>query len=481
MRLLSVTRVLGVFLAVHSLGLVPPLLISLINADGQATDFLIPLLLSLGIGGGLWLVLYKQKMELRRQEGFLIVAMFWVVLSAVSALPFIIGSHLDFAEAFFEATSAFTTTGATVMTHLDSMPLSVVFYRQELQWLGGIGIVVITIALLPVLGMGGMQLFRAETPGPIKDEKLTPRIAHTARSFWIIYTGLTLLCTLGYILSGIPPLEALMHSFSTLSTGGFSNHDASISYYNDLSVELITELFMLLGAMNFGIHFVAIRHRSLRAYLENSEIMTFLGIVAAVILMVAMVLTYHHTYDDFLTSLRHSAFQTISIITSTGYTTQDFSAWPFAVPVLLMLISFIGGCSGSTAGGMKVIRIMLLFKQAQHEILKLIHPNLVRPIRIAGRSYPKEVISGVWGFFALYIAIVSIMILILMAGGLDQITAFSAVATCINNMGPGLGEVSSNFQFIPDWQKILLAICMLLGRLEIFTVLVLLSPAFWRR
>ncbi len=481
MRLLAVLRVLGVFLALHSLGLLPPLLLSLLDGDGQSRDFLIPMLLSLGIGLGLWLALYKQNMELRRQEGFLIVAAFWLVLSAVSAIPFIIGPHLNFAEAFFEATSAFTTTGATVMVGLDKLPRSVLFYRQELQWLGGIGIVVITIALLPLLGMGGMQLYRAETPGPMKDEKLTPRIAHTARSFWLIYSGLTLACMLAYILAGVSPFEALMHSFSTLSTGGFSSHDESIGFYKSLPVELITELFMLLGAMNFGIHFIAVRQRSLRAYLLNSEIMVFLGIVAASILFITVVLTTHQTYDGFLTSLRHASFQTISVITSTGYLTEDFSVWPVSLPLFLILISFIGGCSGSTAGGMKVIRIMLLFKQAQHEVIKLIHPAIVRPIRIAGRLYPTEVLHGVWGFFALYIAIFCLLILILMAGGLDQITAFSAVATCINNMGPGLGEVSANFQSIPDWQKLLLAFSMLLGRLELFTVLVLLSPAFWRR
>lgn len=481
MRLLAVLRVLGIFLALHSLGLLPPLLLSLIDGDGQSTDFLIPMLLSLSVGTGLWLSLNKQRLELRRQEGFLIVALFWLVLSAVSALPFIIGPHLDFAEAYFEATSAFTTTGATVIPHLDDLPRSVLFYRQELQWLGGIGIVVITIALLPLLGMGGMQLYRAETPGPMKDEKLTPRIAHTARSFWMMYSSLTVLCMLAYMLAGVSPFEAVMHSFSTLSTGGFSSHDKSIGFYNSLAVEIITEVFMLLGAMNFGVHFIAIRKRSLRYYLANSEIMTFLGIIAVVILCIAAILTTHQTYDGFLTSLRHASFQTISIITSTGYLTEDFSAWPSSLPVLLLFISFIGGCSGSTAGGMKVIRIMLLFKQAHNEILKLIHPSMVRPIRIAGRVYPTEVLHGVWGFFSLYVAVFCLLILILMAGGLDQITAFSAVATCLNNLGPGLGAISTNFVFIPDWQKLLLAISMLLGRLELFTVLILLSPAFWRR
>ncbi len=481
MRLLAVLRILGVFMALHSLGMLPPLILSLIYDDGQYRDFLYPMLFTLAVGVALWVLLQQQQKELRRHEGFLIVALFWLVLSAVSALPLVMGPHLDFAEAFFEATSAFTTTGATVMTGLDALPRSVLFYRQELQWFGGIGIIVITIALLPLLGIGGMQLFRAETPGPMKDEKLTPRIAHTARIFSLIYLGLTVSCIVGYLLAGMSTFDAVVHSFSTLSTGGFATHDSSMAYHKSLAVEIITEVFMLLGAMNFSIHFLAMRQRSLRAYIANAEVATFLLIVAGVIALITLVLTLSHTYASVFTALRHASFTTISVITSTGYTTEDFSVWPTFVPVLLILISFIGGCSGSTAGGMKVIRVMLLFKQGYHEILQLIHPKVVRPIRISGQVFSSDVLSGVWGFFALYVAIFCIAMLVLMAGGLDQITAFSAVATCINNMGPGLGEVSVNFKSIADWQKLILALCMLLGRLEIFTLIVLFMPSFWRR
>lgn len=482
MRLLAVLRVLGIFLALHSLGLLPPLLLSVVDGDGQQMDFLAPLLLGLGAGTGLWLAGHTQRRtELRRREGFLIVALFWLILSGMSALPFIIGPHLSFAEAFFEATSAFTTTGATVMSGLDRLPRSVLLYRQELQWLGGMGIIVLAVALLPLLGMGGMQLYRAETPGPLKDEKLTPRIAHTARLFSLIYIGLTLVCMLAYLLAGMSPFDAIAHSFSTISTGGFSTHDSSIAYFNSPAIEVITECFMLLGAANFGIHYLALRHRSLRDYFSNAEFKIFLLIVFGVIAVATAVLTWHETYASIPVALRHAAFTTISVITSTGYGTESFATWPVFLPVLLIFISFIGGCSGSTAGGMKVIRIMLLFKQGQHEILNLIHPRLVRPIRISGRVYSNAVISGVWGFFSLYVAIFCLVMLVLMAGGLDQVTAFSAVATCLNNLGPGLGEVSSNFQAVADWQKLILALCMLIGRLEIFTILVLLSPAFWRR
>jgi trk system potassium uptake protein TrkH len=480
MQYAAVARILGIFLIVHSIGLIPPLLISVANADGQVMDFILPLMFTLGSGSLIWLIFRKAKNELRRREGFLIVAAFWLVLSAFSALPLMIGGHLNFVDAFFEATSAFTTTGATVMTGLDTTAKSVLFYRSELQWLGGMGIIVLAVAVLPLLGVGGMQLFRAETPGPFKDEKLTPRIAHSAQHFWVIYIGLTLGCTIGYVLSGMSLFDAVTHSFSTLSTGGFSTHDASIAYFNSLPIEIITEIFMFLGALNFSIHFLVFRRMNLGYYLNNPEILAFALIVALSILIATLLLYFQHSYPSFFTALRHSAFTVISVITSTGYTTQNFAAWPAMLPVFLMFISFIGGCSGSTAGGMKVIRILLLFKQGYRELLQLIHPAMVRPVKIAGRPIPAAATMGIWGFFAWYVAVFVLAMLLLMLGGMDQVTAFSAVTTCINNMGPGLGEVAANFQHIDAYQKVILSMCMLIGRLEIFTLLVLLSPTFWK-
>ena len=481
MHIRGVLKILGVFLIIHCLGLLPPIALSIYYNDHQLHDFLITLGLTLGSGLVLWLAFRNSAGELRRHEGFLVVASFWVVLSAFSGLPLIIGAHLSFADAFFEAASAFTTTGATVLTHIDGLPKSILFYRQELQLLGGMGIIVLAVAVLPILGMGGMQLYRAETPGPMKDEKLTPRIAHTARTFWIIYMTLTISMAVAYMLAGMTPFDAFGHSFSTISTGGFSTHDNGLNYYHSLPIEIITEVFMFLGALNFSVHFLAYQNRSPMAYLRNPEAKVFAVIVATIILICAITLTLDSTYSTFAESLRHSAFQTISIITSTGYTTQNFAAWPTFLPALLIFSSFIGGCSGSTAGGLKVIRIMLLVKQGYHEILMLIHPSMIHPIKIDGRTYPASVISGVWGFFALYVAVFVIALLLLMAGGLDQITAFSAVATCLNNMGPGLGEVTVNFHSLSDWHKYILSFCMILGRLEIMTLLVLLTPGYWRR
>jgi len=477
----QILRIIGVFLVLHSLALLPPIGIALYDDDGQVHDFVDTLIVTLGSGSLLWFMFRNARGELGRHSGFLIVAAFWLVLSATSAIPFILGPHLEFVDAFFEAASAFTTTGATVISGLDLLPRSVLFYRQELQWFGGMGIIVLAVAIMPLLGMGGMQLYRAETPGPFKDEKLTPRIAHTAQSFWLIYLGLTVLCVVFYMLFGLSFFDAVTHSFSTISTGGFSIHDASISHYQNLGIELVTEVFMMMGAINFSVHYLAIRKRDLMSYWHNSEIRVFLGIVAITILISASLLRFYDTYPDFFTALRHSAFQTISVITSTGYTTENFAAWPSMLPVLLIFISFIGGCSGSTAGGMKVIRFMLLWKQGYRTLLLLIHPSMIRPIKLFGRVVPESVTSGVWGFFALYVAIFAFAMLLLMTSGTDQVTAFSAVATTMNNLGPGLGEVSSNFQVMNDWQKVIMILCMILGRLELFTLLVILSPSFWRR
>lgn len=481
MKYKPVLRILGIFLMLHSLGLLPPMAISIYMDDGHIRDFLYPFVFTLGAGILLWWPHRHAIQDLRRHEGFLIVAGFWLLLSAVSALPFMIGPHLDFFDAFFEAASAFTTTGATVITGLDDLPKSVLFYRQELQWLGGMGIIVLAVAVLPLLGMGGMQLYRAETTGPFKEEKLTPRIAHTARSFVLIYLGMTVACAVAYALAGMSGFDAIAHSLSTISTGGFSTYDASMGHFKSLSIELIAGFFMLMGALNFSVHYLAIHRLELRHYLDNPETRTFIAIVASVILLCALNLTFNYTYPDFLTALRHSTFTTISVITSTGYTTENFAVWPVFLPVLLIFISFVGGCAGSTAGGMKVIRFMLLFKQGQREIIRLIHPAIVKPIKIGKRVVTDEVSRGVWGFFALYVAIFTLVMLILMAGGADQVTAFAAVATTLNNLGPGLGEVTSNFQTVPDWQKLLLSLCMLLGRLELFTLIILFMPSFWRR
>lgn len=480
MRSITIRSVLGVFLIIYSAALLPPIAVSIYYNEHEAGHFSEVLLITFSLGLASWLSARGKLVDLRRREGFLIVALFWVVMSLLSALPFIFGNILGFTDAVFEAASAFTTTGATVLTGLDHLPRSLLFYRQELQWLGGMGIIVLAVAILPILGIGGMALYKAETPGPMKEEKLTPRITHSARTFWGLYLGLTIACGVGYWLAGMTPFDALAHSLSTVSTGGFSTHDASMGYFQSASIEAVADLFMLLGGINFSIHFLAWRTRSLRGYFKDNEVIVYFSLVFFISMLIALVLDENMVYSG-LQGIRHSVFQVISIMTSTGFTSQDFSVWPTFIPVLLFFISFIGGCSSSTAGGMKVMRIIIIAKQGLENIKKLIHPNLVSTVKINGIALADHTKHAVWGFFALYIVTFVFYMLALMADGMDQVTAFSAVATTLNNTGPGLGLITSNFQGVDDFGKWLLTSAMLMGRLEIFTLLVLLTPAYWKR
>lgn len=476
-----VQRILGVFLMVFSATMVPPIGVSLWYADGEADHFLVSLGITLVCGLALWLPVRHHRRDLRVRDGFVVVALFWTVLGMLSAVPFLFSPHLPFTEAVFESVSGFTTTGATVISGLDRLPRSVLYYRQQLQWLGGMGIIVLAVAIIPMLGVGGMQLYRAETPGPMKDEKLTPRIAHTAQTLWIIYLSLTVACALAFWLAGMSPFDAIGHSFTAISTGGFSPHDASMGYFDSPLIETIANVFMLLGAINFAVHFTAWQKRRPLQYLRDTEVRFFLLVVAGLILIIAAMLWYAGQYPNPLTALRYAAFQVISIITSTGFTTASFADWPSFLPILLIYISFIGGCAGSTAGGMKVIRVLMLLKQAQREIRQLIHPNAVIPIKVGGKAMSEPVISAVWGFFALYVFSTATLTLMMVWTGLDVLSAFSAVAACLNVLGPGLGEVAANFATVSPLGKWILVFAMLLGRLEIFTLLVLLTPAFWKK
>ncbi|QBQ54974.1 TrkH family potassium uptake protein [Nitrosococcus wardiae] len=480
LHLVVVIRTLGVLLLVYSVAIIPPLLISVGYQDGEWPYWLIIWMEALLLGWVMWWPLRRRELDLHRRDGFTIVTLFWFILGFISAVPFLFMPQLDFSDAVFEAISAFTTTGATVIVGLDQLPPSILFWRQELQWLGGIGVIVTAVAILPMLGIGGMQLYRAETPGPIKGEKLTPRIAQTARALWFIYGGLTITCATAYWLAGMSWFDAVAHSLTTVSTGGFSTHDDSLAYFDSALIEAIACLFMLLGAINFGIHYLALHKGRIDLYWRQDEIRIFLKVVAILIALIAATLFLSGTYTHPLTALRYAAFQTISVITSTGYGTADFSLWPLFLPVLLIFSSFMGGCAGSTAGGMKVIRFLLLVKQGRREIYRLVHPQIVRTLKIDGRPVAEEVTSAVWGFFSLYILLFAILMMVLMAYGMDQVTAFGAVATCLNNLGPGLGEVATNFIGVSDGAKWLLSFAMLAGRLELFTVLVLFSRIFWR-
>jgi trk system potassium uptake protein TrkH len=478
-----ILKVLGFLLFIFSASLLPPLIIGWFDNDGTHLVFMQSWGVLLLLGTLMWLPNRNIIDDLRIRDGFLIVVLFWLVLALSGALPFLLVENPDMnvVDAVFESMSGLTTTGATVLTGLDHLPRSILYYRQQLQWLGGMGIIVLAVAIAPILGVGGMQLFRAEATGPMTNNKLTPRITETAKALWYIYFGLTVLCAALYFLAGMSLFDAIGHSFSTLAIGGFSTHDASIAYFNNPLIDVIVMLFMVIAGINFSLHYLALRHRSLRHYIADSEVKAFFLILAVLSVITISLLLIEGTFEETVDAIRLGLFQVISISTTTGFTTSSFSYWPGLLPVLLIIGSFVGGCAGSTAGGMKVIRVELLIRQGRREIDSLLHPNAVLPIKLNKRPVTDNVINAVWGFFALYVISFTSLGLLMMMSGSDIVTAFSATAACLNNLGPGLGDVADNYRSISDSGKWILSFAMLLGRLELFSLLVVLTPEFWKR
>lgn len=476
-----IARVLGTLLMLFSLTMLIPATVSLIYDDGTAIAFVEAFLTTLICGAVLWAPSRNSRHDLRTRDGFLVTALFWFVLGVFGALPFMLADqpHIGVSDAVFESISGLTTTGATVLTGLDNLPPAILYYRQQLQWLGGIGIVVIAVAILPMLGIGGMQLYRAETPGPIKDSKLTPRITGTAKALFILYLGFTALCAFAYWVAGMNSFDALAHAFSTISIGGFSPHDASMGYFDNPAILMVANFFMVCAGINFALHFYAWQGRTISAYLRDPELNFYLSVLGVGLLLTCGGLYWAKTYtlDE---SLLHGSFQVISLATTTGFASTNFSAWPGVIPLLLLLMSFIGGCAGSTGGGIKAIRVLLMIKQGLREIKQLVHPHAVIPIKLGKRSVPSRVMAAVWGFLAVYIVSFLTLLLALSATGLDLTTSFSATIASLNNLGPGLGAVASHYGDISSPAKWLLCFAMLLGRLEIFTLLVLFTPTFWR-
>ncbi len=483
MQLDMVQKIVGMLLAVFSLSMLPPVAISLYYQDHAIMPFIEAFMVTAITGLALWFPVRKKKKELRLRDGFLVVVLFWTVLGCFGALPLYMSNevHLSVTDSVFESISGLTTTGATVIVGLDNLPKAILYYRQQLQWLGGMGIIVLAVAIMPMLGIGGMQLYKAETPGPVKDTKLTPRITETAKALWNIYLGLTIACALAYWIAGMSPFEAIGHSFSTVAIGGFSTHDASIGYFDNNLIEIVAIIFMLLSGMNFALHFMALKNISLKPYWCDPEFKAYAFLLSIVALATVLYLHESSMFEQWDEALLNGIFHTVSIGTTTGFTTSEYFNWPGFLPTMLIFSSFVGGCAGSTGGGMKVIRFALLFQQAKRELLRLLHPNAEIPVKMGNKAIPERVVEAVWGFFAAYVAIYIIMLLILMASGLDQVSAFSAVAACLNNLGPGLGEVGANFESVADFPKWMLCLAMLMGRLEIFTLLVLFTPEFWRR
>jgi trk system potassium uptake protein TrkH len=483
MQFSVIQRILGLLLVIFSFTLIPPMIVSLLYTDGELVAFFYTFATALIVGLVLWLPTKNAKKELRPRDGFIIAFLFWSALGLFGSLPFMLAAmpHTSFTNAVFESISGLTTTGSTVFSGLDQFPKSILYYRQQLQWLGGMGIIVLAVAIMPMLGIGGMQLYRATTPGPIKDSRLTPRITETAKALWYIYLTLTIACATAYWFSGMDVFDAIAHSFATVSIGGFSTHDASLGYFSHQpSVEIVAIIFMLLSGANFALHFVVWRTRNLTYYFRDSEFKTYLAIMVLVASVATLYLYDMQTFFHLNRALLQGVFQTVSIATTTGFTTASYHAWPTFVPVLLILSSFVGACAGSTGGGMKTIRFLLIIKQGMSEVIRVIHPNAVVTVKLGGKPLPNHVISAVWGFFSAYVATFSIILLLLMLTGLDQVSAFSATAAALNNLGPGLNAVASSYAGVTDTAKWILIFAMLFGRLELFSLLVIFTPSFWR-
>jgi len=483
MNLFVVQRILGMLLMLFSITMLPPIGVSLYYEDGNSAAFFDSLATLLIIGVLIWLPVRKQRRELRLRDGFLVVAAFWIVLSVAGAAPLVLSTQpeVSITDAIFEAVAGFTTTSATTLTHLDELPRSVLYYRHQIQWLGGIGMVVLAVALLPMLGIGGMQLLKAETPGQIKDARLTPRITETAKALWIVYVVITAACAACYWGAGMSLFDAIGHSFSTVSTGGFSSHDASLGYYNNPAIEIVATFFMALGGINFSLHFVAWRHARFSNYLRDPEWRVYVAVILVGVVLCAVPLVLAQTFSDSGIAIRSALFHVVSMLTTTGFETSDIAGWPSALPVMLILVTFMGGCAGSSAGGMKVIRWILMWKQGAREVNRLVHPSAVFAVKLGGRPVPWRIIDAVWGFFAIYVVCFAVLMVLLISTGVDQITAFSAIATCMNNTGPGLGQVAHTFASLTAEGKWLCVLAMLLGRLEVYPLIVLITPAFWRR
>ena len=474
-------RIVGLLLMFFSATMIPPLFVSMFYQDGAHRVYIEAAAIIFSSGFALHLLFRRFQEALLTKDGFLVTVLCYVALGSFSALPFANSSVIGLStiDALFESFSGLTTTGATVITGIETLPESLRYYRQQLQWLGGMGIIVLAVAILPMLGIGGMQLYRTEAPGPIKDSKLTPRIKQTALALWSIYLFLTLACCFFYWVAGMSFFQAVCHSFSTVAIGGFSTFDASLGHFDSPAIETVAIVFMLLSAINFALHFFCYRDKSLKLYWRDEEVRSFFMLIVIVTGAVTIVLAQSN--DAALHSFRLGAFHVVSMLTTTGFVTEDFSQWPNILPYLLIFGAFVGACAGSTGGGLKVIRVLLIYKQGLREIHRLIHPNAIFPIKISQRVMRDNVMEAVWGFCAIYVFIFVVLLLMLLGDGNDFLTAFSAVGASINNLGPGLGEVTHTYAGLPDLSKIALISGMVLGRLEIFTVLVLLTSLYWRK
>ncbi len=478
-----VFAVLGGVLVLFGLAMLVPLGFAWIGHDAALFAYDEAIVATLVTGAALFFACRRERRELRPRDGFLLVTLVWTVLPLFGALPLLFFvPDLSFTDAYFEAVSGLTTTGATVLTGLDNLPTSINVWRCFMVLIGGMGILVLAVAILPLLGVGGSQVFKAETPGPMKDEKLTPRISSTARGLWAVYFSIALACMLAYRWAGMGWADAFMHMCSTMGLGGFAAYDASFAAFNSPAIEAVAILFMLLAGVNFALYFLVWKQRSLRVLFRDIEARAYFAVIIASVALVTIILFAGGVYPGMLTALRRAAFNVVSVATTTGFATVDYAQWPVFVPVLMLLLCGFATCAGSTGGGVKMVRLLLLVKQVRREFKRILHPRAVAPVKLSSNVVSTDVLLSVLAFMLIYGAVLIGATMLLLASGLDIVSALSAAVACINNTGPGLGQVgpSGNYQGLSDFQTWVLTCTMLLGRLELFSILVLLTPAFWR-
>ncbi|MBU1183716.1 MAG: TrkH family potassium uptake protein [Proteobacteria bacterium] len=482
MKARPVLHTLGAFLFILGLLMAVPLGCSLYYREADARSFLFSILITSTAGMALYLAgKPKEGKAIRHREGFLIVSAGWILASFFGGLPYLLhGALPSLTDAYFETMSGFTTTGATVITKIEGLPHGILLWRSMTQWLGGMGIIILSVAILPFLGVGGRQLFKAELPGPVKD-KLEPRIVETARSLWIVYGIITVVGFIFLLFGGMSVFDAVNHIFTAMATGGFSTKDSSIAWFNSAYIDGVLVAFMLLAGMNFTLHYQVLTG-NFQSFYKNSELRFFLGTVVIATLLITADL-YLHVSADIGRAFRYALFQASSIVTTTGFTTDNFSKWPAFSQIILVLLMFIGGSAGSTGGGIKCVRLLLILKDSYRELYRLIHPHAVTQVKLDHVSVSPEIMKSIWGFFALYIGVAILATILISSLGLDMLTSFTSVAATLGNVGPGLGLVhpASTYNDLPTLGKWILSLCMLIGRLEIYTVLVLLIPEFWKK
>jgi len=483
-KLFPVLNVLSVVVVIFALAMLVPLGLAYGYGDAARDAFARAVIATLACGAALWIATRRSRAELQPRDGFLLVALVWTVLPAFATLPLLAQiPGLSFTDAYFETVAGVTTTGATVLSKLDGLPPSINFWRCELQWLGGMGIIVLAVAILPLLGVGGSQIMKAETPGPMKETKLTPRITETAKGLWFVYGFMTLACALAFKVLGMTWFDAVVHSFSTLSLGGFSSHDESFAFFRSPAIEAAAIFFMVLAGINFGTHFLAFRRRSAAPYRVDPEAAAYVALLALSVLGISFFLLANGVYPSALTALRQSAFNVVSIATTTGFSSTDFNQWPVFAPVWMLFLCCFATCSGSTGGGIKMIRAELMVRQALRELMSIIHPRAYLPVKLSGHRVENNIIFAVLAFMLIWGGSVILMTMLLAASGLDVVSAFSAVIACICNTGPGLNQVgpATTYASLSNFQTWVCTVAMLVGRLELFTLFVVLTPAFWRK